>query len=71
MDKASRSNLPTRMVALADRDGLPIGHPMRIRAAEFEAKLDYGAPGWTAQNMIGAWARARRVWCDYTGEPLV
>ena len=64
-------SLAKRMAVRADRDGLPIGHLMRIRAAELEAKLDCEAPGWTAQNMIGAWARARRVWCDYTGEPML
>jgi hypothetical protein len=34
-------------------------------------RLDCEAPGWTAQNMIGAWARARHVWSDYTGEAML
>jgi uncharacterized iron-regulated protein len=25
----------------------------------------------TAKQFLGAWARARRLWCDCTGEPLV
>ena len=25
----------------------------------------------TAQQTVGTWARARRFWCDLTGEPLV
>lgn len=25
----------------------------------------------TAQQLLGAWARARRLWCDVTGESLV
>ena len=70
-DPADRASLPTRMVALADHDGLPATHLMRIRAAELEARLDCKAPGWTAQNMVGAWARARHVWSEYTGEPML
>ena len=63
--------LPAKMVEIADRDGLPVNHLMRIRAAELEARLDCEAPGWTAQNMIGAWARAHHVWSDYTGELML
>lgn len=65
------SDLPSRMIARADLDGLPATHPMRIRAAELDARLDCEAPGWTAQNMIGAWARARHVWSNYTGEAIL
>ena len=63
--------LPAKMLEVADHDGLPVNHLMRIRAAELEARLDIEAPGWTAQNMIGAWARARHVWSNYTGEPML
>lgn len=66
-----RASLTDRMVRLADHDGLPVDHLMRIRAAELEARLDCEAPGWTAKNMIGAWSRARHVWCDYTGESML
>jgi len=57
--------LTAKMIALADRDKLPADHLMRIRAEELErVSLD-------ARLLLGAWARARRVYCDYTGEPLV
>jgi len=68
---ADRASLLTRMIARADADSLPVAHLMRIRAAELEARLDCEAPGWTAQNMVGAWARARHVWSEYTGEPML
>ena len=64
------SGLVTRMIARADADGLAVTHLLRIRAAELEARLDVEAPGWTAQDMIGAWVRARHVWSDYTEKPI-
>jgi hypothetical protein len=64
-------SLPERMVARADADGLPADHILRIRAAQFEKWIDVEAPGWSAANFVGAWARARRAWCDYTGDSLI
>ena len=63
--------LPAKMVEIANRDGLPATHLMRIRAAELDARLDVEVPGWTAQGMIGAWARARHAWHNYTGEAML
>jgi hypothetical protein len=58
-------SLAAKMIAIADRDGLPADHLMRIRAEELErVNLD-------ARSLLGAWARARHVYCDYTGEPLI
>lgn len=65
-----RASLSSRMVKLADHDGLPANHPLRIRAVELERRLDCEAPGWTAQNMIGAWERAKFAWAQYTGEAI-
>jgi hypothetical protein len=45
------------MFEIADRDKLSEDHPMRIKATE--------------KRLLGAWARARRAYCDYTGTPLV
>lgn len=67
------TELGNRMRALA-----AAGHE---RAAELVEKADafdaatagyYGEPQTcTVQNFLGCFARARRLWCDITGEPLV
>lgn len=68
-----RTALSEKMHALADT-----GH---ARAAELRAKadeLDVAAKSFYAEpqtktpgQLLGAFARARRLWCDITGEPLV
>jgi hypothetical protein len=64
--KAMKS-LFEKMVERANLDKLPDCHPMRVRAKEFEDVL----ANPDARFLLGAWARARRVWCDYTGEELI
>jgi hypothetical protein len=68
------TDLPTLMRAKADADGLPADHDLRQKADALET----AAAGFyattqthTVAQMVGAWARARRTWCDYTGEPLL
>jgi len=73
MDKS----LPERMVERADKDNLPADHPLRIRAKELEGAIEvYPRHHIPKSSMalhffIGAWARARKVWCEYTGEELI
>lgn len=70
----SYTELAKKMVARADRDKLPENHPMRTRAAEFDdATQKYLA---TPQKMgvrafMGFWARARKAWCNHTGDALL
>lgn len=62
------------MMARAGNDGLPPDHPLFILGKQFDAAADgfYAEPQTkTVQQFMGAWARARRAWCDYTGEALV
>lgn len=69
----TRTDLSIRMHALADT-----GHS---RAAELREKadaFDQATAGYWAEpqtvsvaKFMGAFARARRLWCDTTGEPLV
>ena len=59
-------DLPTRMRARADADGLPADHPLRVRADELDA-----ADAENPRQLLGRWARARRAWSDYTGEDLL
>lgn len=70
---SERTALSIRMHKLADE-----GHE---RAAELREKADafdsatwgfYAEPQTVPVNkFMGAFARARRLWCDITGEPLV
>lgn len=68
------TTLAKRMVARADKDALSEDHPMRENAAKFDAaaKGFYSEqPTCDVKTFMGAYARARRSWCDYTGESLV
>lgn len=68
------TDLAVAMLAKADDDGLPEDHDMRIRANAFDAaaKGFYGEPQTCdVKKLMGCWARARRTWCEYTGESLV
>lgn len=54
------------------------GHPRSAelveKADEFEskAKLFYSNPAHCdVRSFIGAWARARKLWCEITGEPMI
>lgn len=59
-----------RMIERANRDNLPEGHELRVRAEQLiEIFQGPGLP--PAPKIIGVWARARRAWCEYTGEPLL
>jgi hypothetical protein len=58
------------MFEIADRDKLPEDHLMRIKATELKEVVE-GKEMPTPKRLLGAWARARRAYCDYTGTPLV
>ena len=68
------TELTRRMVARADADGLPADHELRVKAWAFDqAAVGFCADPQTVpvQSFMGHWARARRCWCDYSGEPLL
>lgn len=68
--------LMDKMRALADT-----GHPRAVELREKATALDEACDAITkaseehgkvaVKSMLGAWARARRLWCDCTGEPLI
>jgi hypothetical protein len=58
------------MFGIADRDKLPGDPPVRIKAMELKETID-GKETPTPQRFLGAWARAKRAYCDYTGTFLV
>jgi hypothetical protein len=59
--------LSDKMRALADA-GHPRADELREKAADLEAAV---LEPFAARWVYGAWARARRLYCDCTGEPLV
>lgn len=66
--------LGDKMIARADEDGLPADHDMRVKAKAFDdAAAGFYATPQTVEirPFMGHYARARRAWCDYSGEPLV
>lgn len=68
------TDLTMKMVARADAGDLPADAPLRVLAAEFDAaaKEYFSDPQiCTVQKFMGCWARARRAWCDVSGEDLV
>ena len=68
------TELGEQMVRRADSEGLPRDHVLRTAAAEFELATEgyYSDPQTVpVAKFFGAWARARSIWCKYTGEPLV
>lgn len=62
--------LSEKMRALAD-SGHARAAELRAAADEFDAKTAAGHSLGSAKSMLGAWARARKLWCECTGEPLV
>lgn len=68
------TDLSKKMIARADADGLSSDHPMRTKAEAFDKAADgfYASPQTVdVKTFMGHWARARRVWCDYSGDELV
>ncbi len=71
---SEHTELSSRMIARADLDNLPANHELRTKAARLDiatAKYYAEAQECSVQEFMGCWARARRAWSDYTGEPLL
>ena len=67
-------SLQDRMRALADKGG-PEAAELRQKADALDVAIarvisELGTKEDT-KHMLGCWARARRLWCDITGESLV
>lgn len=69
----TRTALSERMHALADT-----GHARAVELREKADAFDVATAGLftvpptcSVPKMVGCFARARRLWCDITGEPLV
>lgn len=67
------TDLGSRMRAMAD-EGHARAAELRTKAQEFDdaATGFYGSPQTvSAKSFLGAFARARILWCECSGEPLV
>jgi len=58
------------MLNIAKKDSLPSDHPLWINALELKKLVERGGVP-EAKSLLGAWARARKAYCEYTGVPLV
>jgi hypothetical protein len=47
------------------------GHPRAKELNGCADKLERTVAGGDARAIVGAWARAKRLWMECTGEPLV
>lgn len=68
------TDLAKNMIAKADRDCLPADHELRTRAADFDTATAgfYANPQtFPVAKFMSAWAKARKCWSAYTGEPLI
>lgn len=70
---AASCDLSEKMRMLA-QDGHPKAAELIEKANAFDAAARgfYGDPQTvTIQSFMGAWARARKLWCECTGESLI
>lgn len=75
------ANLASRMRTLAwsgEYEHGSISRRIKLTDEQKESLLDHAAKlealtlgVSTAQQIAGTWARARRFWCNLTGEPLI
>ena len=60
--------------ARADQDDLPEDHELRRQADAFDeasGKYFESPQAVSPKQFLAVWAKTRRVWCDYSGEPLI
>lgn len=61
-----KNNLTDRMRALADT-----GHARSVELRSAAADLDEACLGDNSRLIVKRWARARLLWRECTGEPLI
>jgi hypothetical protein len=62
--------LPEKMLALADA-GHPYAEELRDRSRALTAAIHAPPETFDMKRVLGCWARARKLYCDASGEPLV
>ena len=71
---SNTTTLGKTMIARANDDELADDHPLRMLGKAFDTAAEgfYNSPQTVdVKTFMGHWARARRAWSDYSGEPLV
>ena len=69
-----KTELGKKMIKLANHHGLPEDHEMRVKAQQFDdAAIGYYSKPQTinVKQFLGTFARARKCYCNFTGESLV
>lgn len=69
-----KGDLPGEMIKRATLDGLPDDHELFSLAFKLEAAINgfFAEPQThSVAQFVGSWARARKAWCNYTGEALI
>lgn len=70
----ANTDLAEKMLARANADNLPEAHSLRTNAVEFDTATRgfFAEPrSVTVASFMRAWARARKAWCEYSGESLL
>lgn len=63
----SEASLADKMRATNDSNLVDLANKLDEATTGF-----YGSPQTiSVKSFMGAWARARRAWCEYSGEPLI
>ena len=68
-----KTDLSKLIRARADQDGLPEDHELRKQADAFDGAVTEYIEGGTVnvKAFMRIWAHTRKLWCDYSGEPLI
>ncbi len=67
----SAEQLIPRMRARAEHEPGDKAQRLRDEADRLEQAIEERGGEGGIPRLVGAWARARRVWCEVTGEPVM
>lgn len=68
------TDLSTIVLRRCEQDCLPPDHTLRKLATDFDlavGEVVKEATPDSSRKMLGAWARLRKEWSAYSGEPLI
>jgi len=62
------TDLSKTVIARADKDNLAGNHCLRDAAEAFDKEV---LSADNPRKILGSWAKLRRLWSEYSGEPLL
>jgi hypothetical protein len=68
------TDLSTIVLNRCEQDQLPVDHPLRTLAGQFNEATERAIKDPVLDNskkLLGAWARLRKEWSAYSGEPCL